>query len=302
MKVIRPYRLLHRQSPVNICYAYIFVNLKTRTMRRVAVMKKEQVVGTMTSGDLGFHVCSIQLRMGQAGTLFRVLFSIYLLIIPVLLAVVFMTGGDWNAILFLAFSVLSSCLFFWILRDAKGRQLHVFRDGLEFVRGSSSTRVHFNDIDVFSFHAVRNYVNGAYAGLCYTLTFQLKGQEGRKPIVWSSTDNEPQEELEALKDRVASVMAMRKMEVLSASGSVELMKGITMDWDKLSYESGAFWSKPKRKEELRFDEIERVEIQNASCCIFRRDEKSPVLVYPCSNPNFYPGFLLLSTFMKQVND
>lgn len=240
--------------------------------------------------------------MGQAGTLFRALFYLYLIIIPVLLVAVVRTGGDWSVSLFLVLSVLSSVLFYWVLRDARGRQLRVFREGLEFVRSSSSTRVHFNDIDVFSFHAVRNYVNGAYTGLCYTLTFQLKGQEGRKPIVWSSTDNEPQEELDALKDRLASAMAKRKMEILSASGSVQWMKGITMHWDKLSYESGTFWTKTKQKEELRFDEIERVEIQNANCCIFRRGEKSPALAYPCGNPNFYPGFLLLSVLLKQRND
>jgi hypothetical protein len=261
-------------------------------------MNENQVVREIASGDLGPHAYSVQHRMGQARILFRAMLFGSPVLFVVLLANFIVSGGDWTMIFLLILFASSFCLVLWILRDSNGRQLLVFRDGIEFVRGSASIRLRFTEIDVFSFQAISHYVNGAYAGLHYKLTFQTTNHDSRKPVEWSSVDNKPQEELESLKDRVAFVVAKRKMEILSARGSVDWTKGLTIYRDRLSCEPNTFRKNVKDRRELRFEEIERVEIQKASCYIFRPNENSPAIVCPCDEPNFYPGLILLSSLLK----
>jgi len=154
----------------------------------------------------------------------------------------------------------------------------------------------YTDVAVFSYSGTRMYVNGAYVGTTLKMKFQTDDPKTRPPITYSTTVMNADADLDALRDRIAAVVAQRLLGQYAETGAFPWGKALAVTKTGIRYRKGGLFGKKKPKE-LPFEEYGMVDIDDGAFRLYAKDTKKPLYNCPVSQPNFFPG---LFAFLQLV--
>lgn len=157
-------------------------------------------------------------------------------------------------------------------------------------------RLLYTDVAGFTYSGTRMYVNGAYVGTTLKMKFQTDDPKALPPITYSTTVVNADADLDALRDRIAAVVAQRLLRQYAETGAFPWGKDLAVTKTGVRYRKGWFFGKKKPKE-LPFEEYGMVDVADGSFRLYAKDTKKPLYNCPVSQPNFFPG---LFAFLQLV--
>lgn len=167
-----------------------------------------------------------------------------------------------------------------------------------------TTRTHkeleYKDIRVFSYGAIRQYVNGAYTGTTVTMSFEpAEGADG-DAIKYSATMKKIDGELDNLREHVSQVIASNMKGRLDRGESVRWTEGLTFAPEGLQVEvAGGILSKAKSRKIAYVNLL--FSLQDGYFYLFKKGGKDAIYTLPVSASNFFPGFMLVNQLSYEAN-
>lgn len=158
--------------------------------------------------------------------------------------------------------------------------------------------IRYRDVSAFTYKAVRHFTNGIYTGTTLNLEFVSLPQLGSERIAWGASSNGLDEELDHLRDHISKVIAMRMAEELEGGKPVRWTSHLRLLPDGIEFRPAGLIGR-KDPEVVRFAEVENFSLEQGYFQLWVRGRGKSVLREPVSEPNFFPGFLLLSSIFRQ---
>jgi hypothetical protein len=159
----------------------------------------------------------------------------------------------------------------------------------------------FEDVDVFTYKAIRQYYNGAYVGTSLALAFVPTASSGKKKIGYSRMVQNVDDALESLREHVARIVMQKLAMELSQTGAVQWLPHVRITHEGLHYRAKGFVSRQK-EQLLPFAEVTGFEIDDGTFRVWQRGADKSVINEATTEPNFFPGYLLLSAMYWSAGD
>lgn len=254
-----------------------------------------------TTQPLGSLLYTNEKKTGQRGVIQR--FCAYAGF--TMAAAIFLMGlflhqpGNWNFV-YIGSVILALSIWNYIsYRSAQGSYLRVYEKGIEIQQKANVHRFEYQNLKAMAFSSVKKFVNGAYVGHEYNIVFRIKNGDQETSLRWSSIDNDSQEGLDALRQRLSLLLAHKMVEELEATGSIDWVEGVTIQDRKITFRPTTLLGKSKQWQELLFSDIARAEFDElGSLAIYRKGERKPTISIATDQLNFHPGYLLFRNSLK----
>jgi hypothetical protein len=245
-------------------------------------------------GGLGRIIFERRARRGSFTA--ALVFAVLLLLIGVILAVAGIAGHAYEPLLWAFACVAGSaaCVLggLHVLRARFRCHEHgVYKAGLFGAR-----TLRYADLASFTYTATRHFHNGAYTGTMFQLGFDPVAGQGGKSIRHSVMLPHADQELENLRDQVSRIIAARMANHLRGDAPVQWTRHLTFVREGIEYKpTGVF----RRKEPVfvAFKEVYSYQIHQGTFFLWVRGEQKPVVREAMTQPNFFPGFYLLTTIV-----
>jgi hypothetical protein len=236
-------------------------------------------------------------RLGRGFAWFCIAFSI--LSIPALIAAVVieeptLAGVSCAAIFLAPFALLLAvCL---LRNDFRCHQRGVYRRSLLKQR-----ELRFEDVESFKYNMVRQYYNGVYSGTSLELVFFPAPGSGKKKLAYSRMVQNADEALDGLRDHVSRILMPKLAEQLSSERSVQWMPNVRITDEGFYYRPKGFVSR-KDEQFLPFSEVSGFNIEEGTFHVWKDGVEKSVIHELTSEPNFYPGFMLLGAMFSAAGE
>lgn len=160
-----------------------------------------------------------------------------------------------------------------------------------------------SDIDVFSFDVRRQRSYGRYTGTLVSMVFADLSRNGIG-LFYSLTVPHLDEELEELRDAVASHLAARMARTLGETGRMQWTPELWFQHDRLSYRPRSWLGSRNAGIDIPYDEITRAEELNGHIQIWTSGSDKPAVRVKVNSPNYYPGAIVFERLLalKQTAD
>lgn len=161
----------------------------------------------------------------------------------------------------------------------------------------SDKRLRYRDVESFTYLATRHFTNGAYSGSTFFFTLDPIAEEKDKKISYFISINGVDAELENLRDQISRMIGYRMLQRVRQGESVQWTKKLRFVPEGLE-----ILAKERRKTKprvLSYDEIENFNLQEGSFYLWLKNQEDPVFEEPVSEPNFFPGFIVLNELLPQ---
>ncbi len=157
----------------------------------------------------------------------------------------------------------------------------------------------FAEVEGLAYRAVAVYTQGAYAGTSVRMV--LRSAPPAKKLVIKARAWGTPEDLERVRNGIATLIASRLAEEIEAGGEVEWAPSVWLSRDGLRFIAKRLvGSGEERRVDYRQEPA--FDIQGEVFRLFLPPEKKPVLKIPCGRENFYPGFLLFQQLAWEAAD
>ncbi|QDU38316.1 hypothetical protein Mal4_26430 [Maioricimonas rarisocia] len=154
-----------------------------------------------------------------------------------------------------------------------------------------TTELRFDEIDVFSFDARRQYSHGRYSGTMITLIFANHSRPSAG-IFHTETIPHVTDELEYLRERVSEHIARRMARMYAMTRVVQWTPELWFEETGLRYVRRSFWRRrPPRI--IPYDAILEYEVDQDWLHIWSNEQERAVVKVRTSAPNFHPGLIVL---------
>lgn len=173
-------------------------------------------------------------------------------------------------------------------------------------RGRARRSMAYSDCERFTFHAVRQYYHGVYAGTALTVTLKAKG---RRTIKWYGRHKEKpkglsitilgkgefkgEDELDLVKIVIADAVADRWIE--------ELTRGGRRAWGKaldLGAEDAVILAGKRRGQRAPYRAIDRFLFQKGRLHLFHQGDDKSCVALAMGSENFWPGMRVLERMWR----
>jgi hypothetical protein len=163
-----------------------------------------------------------------------------------------------------------------------------------------TTTIRYRDMEEFSYQATRHFVNGAYTGTTMLLQFVSRQELGREKIRWAASQHGMDQEMEALRDHISKVMAMRWIEDLKAGKAVDWTPNLRLWPDGVEFRPGGLLG---RKDWVKapYGTVAGSKIESGVCYLFLKGEAKSSVSEPVSAPNFFPGYYVLLLALQSAS-
>jgi hypothetical protein len=156
--------------------------------------------------------------------------------------------------------------------------------------GTRSLR--YDQVERFTFSAIRQYVNGGYTGTTLNLAFDPLPSSGAKRITYNTSVKGEDGDLDALRDHIARVIAARMSREFAAGQSVAWTDSITFLPTGIQYVPSGMFGK-KAPALISFEEYGGFNMDQGVFYLFQKGKAKSVHSEKTSAVNFFPGFYLL---------
>lgn len=155
------------------------------------------------------------------------------------------------------------------------------------------TRLRYNELDSFTYTAVRQFVKGVYSGTNFSLVFESRSSGKPRKLTYTKTIRNADEELDNLRDHVSRVIAGRLAEILARQGTASWTDGLRFLKDGLEYRAAGLLGR-KAPMNIPYAEIHSYDIKQATFSLWTRGSKKPTVKESVHLANFFPGLMLLA--------
>lgn len=165
---------------------------------------------------------------------------------------------------------------------------HAF--GIARVTTRGETQMRFKDMRLFTYMAVRNYVNGAYSGTNVTMRFEdIRGEA----VKYSATFKNADDEIENLREHVSRVMAGHMLKKLQDGKTVQWTDRVrfTAEGLEIAGKSGLFGKSDDLF--IPYGKVADATLNAGQFALIAEGRKKPVYETTVGEANFFPGYVLL---------
>lgn len=168
-------------------------------------------------------------------------------------------------------------------------------------RGKVRRSMAYSDCERFTFHAVRQYYHGVYAGTALTVTLKAKGlrtikwygRHKEKPKGLSITilgkgEFKGEDELDLVKIVIADAVADRWIEELAGGGRRAWCKGLD-----LGAEDAVILAGKRRGQRATYGAIDRFLFEKGRLHLFHQSDEKSFVGLAMGSENFWPGMRVL---------
>jgi hypothetical protein len=159
------------------------------------------------------------------------------------------------------------------------------------VTGTKEMR--YDEVGIFTWQATRQFVNGAYTGTTMNLALAPLPGTDAQPIRFNTSLKGADDELDKLRDFIAAMMAGRWL--------LELQQGRHVPWTKncTFHQDGLELGRRRGEAELiPYSTILKWNLDSGWLYLYGVANK-PMVTEQCSQPNFFPGLMLLLRIINQ---
>ena len=157
----------------------------------------------------------------------------------------------------------------------------------------------YRDIGEFTYGAVRMYYNGVYTGTTLTMKFVARPPAEREKISYSAQVQTGDEELDNLRDHIARVIAVRMDEELAAGRPAVWTPNLTFHPDGIEYRAAGFIGR-KEPVKIPYSEVTNFGLEQGVFHLWVAGKEKSVMQEQVSAPNFFPGYVLLSSRFRSA--
>ena len=175
------------------------------------------------------------------------------------------------------------------------RRVNLFRChafGVAHTTPRGVTKLAYGSIGRFTYSGIRQYVNGSYTGTTVTMNFEPLEETDAEPIRYSATFQNADDELDNLRDFISRVIASHMLRRLQSGQTVLWTGRMRFLPDGLELTKSGWFGKGESIH-LPYNMIGQYDLTNGVFRISARDQAKWLIDEPVSQPNFFPGFVLL---------
>jgi hypothetical protein len=196
--------------------------------------------------------------------------------------------GPSIVLMLLFLSLAAGCgLLFASLRQKVFRcyEYGVFQAGLFGKRA-----LRYDDVEAFTYSAVRRFYHGAYMGSTFTLQFEPRQGKGLSRIRVTFSLFNADDELDRLRDTISRLIAGRMYRQLKANEPVEWTSRLRFLPQGLEYATGWF---RRRTVVIPYSDIAGNKLEQGKFYLWTKRKKKAIVREQTSRRNFFPGYFLL---------
>jgi len=164
-------------------------------------------------------------------------------------------------------------------------QYGVFQAGLFGKRA-----LRYDEVEAFTYSAVRRFYHGAYLGSTFTLQFEPCPGKGLSRIHVTFSLFNADDELDRLRDTISRLIAGRMFQRLKANEPVEWTSRLRFLPQGLEYATGWF---RRRTVVVPYSTIASNKLEQGNFYLWTKGKKKAIVREQTSRRNFFPGYFLL---------
>jgi len=162
---------------------------------------------------------------------------------------------------------------------------------------TAARQLRYEEIDEFTYMAIRQYHNGIYIGTSLTITLKPPAGSDKKRIRYFTGAKQADSALEQLRDYVASAVGAKLLERIDQGEHVPWAKSATLTPEGIEYRPGGFVAR-KDPIFIPFAQVQRFDMQEGTFYLWQHGNAKSAMQLSCQAPNFYPGFWALCQLLQ----
>jgi len=162
-------------------------------------------------------------------------------------------------------------------------------------------QLRYDQIEAFSFQATRQFINGGYAGTIFVLDFEPVAEHRAQRIKYSVQLKTSDDELDHLRDQISNLLARRMLREVAAGQRVQWTPALAFERENLLYAPLGLLGR-KSTVSIPLTQIDRYELNQGKCRLFRRGEGRAVASESVTTRNFFPGLFCLLNLMPDQQE
>ncbi len=181
----------------------------------------------------------------------------------------------------------------WVLSLTQNVTLRVYEQGVRRKWLFGTQQLKYADVDAFTYSAVRQFVKGVYAGTNFTLTFASRAQGKTTKLTYARKLRNADADLDHLRDSVSRRIADRMAAEFGKGRMVAWTDGLRFLPEGLEYRASSFFGR-KAPIVLPYSQVLGHDANQGTFWLWIVGKKKPVVKENMAQPNFFPGFMLLT--------
>jgi hypothetical protein len=158
-------------------------------------------------------------------------------------------------------------------------------------------QIRYRDVSAFTYKAVRHFTNGVYTGTTVNLQFVSLPALGSERIAHGASFNGMDEELSNLRDHISKVIGIRMAEELQSGKDVPWTPNLRLLPGGIEYRPSGLFGR-KDAEVVPYSQVTSIGLDKGFFHLWVRGRDKSVMQEPVWQPNFFPGYLVLSSLLR----
>jgi len=154
------------------------------------------------------------------------------------------------------------------------------------------TRLRYDEIEIFSYNAIRQFVNGIYSGTNLKLSFAGGPAAGGKDISYSTTVSGSDDDLDNLRDHVSNVIANGMAAQLAEGRSVQWTRNLRFLPEGIEWTQRGLLGVRKSPLLISYEQVVNFDVEEGRFRLYTAEGGKPIATENIAEPNFFPGFHL----------
>jgi hypothetical protein len=198
--------------------------------------------------------------------------------------------------LLLGIPVVCLSAFFWALLLSQSVEFRVYEHGVRRRWLFRTRQLFYNQVDSFTYSAVKQYTKGVYTGTNFTLTFAARTGGTVQKLTYSRKLQNADSALDHLRDKISQLIADRMAAQFASGRSVMWTDGLRFFPEGLEYRASGFFGR-KPPIVIPYSQIFGYDLNREMFWLWVRGRKKPVVRENLALPNFYPGYVFLQRLL-----
>ncbi len=160
------------------------------------------------------------------------------------------------------------------------------------------TKLRYADVETFTYSATRHFLNGVYNGTTLAMAFTPRPEAGSEGISYNTSLTGMDDELENLREQISNVIGERMARELSWGRQVQWTPNLRLLPEGVEYRPVGFLG---RKDPLviPYDTISNFDLDDGTLHIWVHGQDKSMVQEQVSQPNFFPGLVVLSHLFSE---
>jgi hypothetical protein len=180
----------------------------------------------------------------------------------------------------------------WAMLLSQNVEFRVHDHGVRRRRLFRTEQLMYNQVDSFTYSAVKQYAKGVYTGTNFTLTFASMAGGKLKKLTYSRRLQNADAALDHLRDKISQLIADRMAAQFALGQTIVWTEGLKFFPEGLEYRAAGFFGR-KAPVVIPYSQIFGYDTNQGMFWLWVNGRKKPVVKENMALPNFFPGYIFL---------